>query len=332
MPVDGMLPAGSLYGHALAVGDLDSDGVNDLVVGAPGGETTGNVYVLKGPISASSSAQPVKLPKPTLAAGAGFGSALAIGDFNGDGTPDLAVGAPGDATGKVFIYFGQTSPGFPTSAPVQLTSAALAKLGTSLLAVHRKTGADVLWAGAPNDESLAGQVTIFAFSSDGGLQSYPTKQAGAAALGFGASMALISLDGGMETSVVVIGAPATSANTGAVYFWDSETTNDVAPALTNTGGQPSRFGSSLATSSTQKLFVGAPSFQAGATSMAGEAFASTSLGPFDLFPLYGDDGGQPGGARHRSDPLGSPVAMSWSLALLASIRCACTGAPRARGP
>src|SRR5262245_44012680 len=53
-------------------------------------------------------------------AGAGFGSAVASGDFNGDGFRDMAVGAPVHSgtttphTGKVFVYYG-TAAGEPTS-------------------------------------------------------------------------------------------------------------------------------------------------------------------------------------------------------------------------
>src|SRR5262249_52023400 len=40
----------------------------------------------------------------------GFGSALATGDVDGDGTPDIAVGAPaaGDGAGAVTIWSGRT--------------------------------------------------------------------------------------------------------------------------------------------------------------------------------------------------------------------------------
>ncbi|MBZ0120426.1 MAG: integrin alpha, partial [Sandaracinaceae bacterium] len=43
--------------------------------------------------------------------GGRFGSAVATADFNGDGYPDLAVGAPnevrfGNPVGSVFVYLG----------------------------------------------------------------------------------------------------------------------------------------------------------------------------------------------------------------------------------
>ncbi|MCP4544398.1 MAG: DUF11 domain-containing protein, partial [Chloroflexi bacterium] len=88
--------------------DLNGDGVNDLAVGAylddTGGNKRGAVYVLlmqaDGTVSSS-----VKLAHnlnggPSLADSDRFGTSVSeIGDLNGDGVLDLAVGAYGDDTG-----------------------------------------------------------------------------------------------------------------------------------------------------------------------------------------------------------------------------------------
>jgi hypothetical protein len=96
---------GDLLGAAVAsLGDLDGDGVGDIAIGASGDDTGGTarraVYIqlLKADGTAKSV---VKIAHgstnaPTLANNDLFGSAVtAIGDLDGDGTVDLAVGAKG---------------------------------------------------------------------------------------------------------------------------------------------------------------------------------------------------------------------------------------------
>jgi hypothetical protein len=88
-----------------ARGDFDGDGKADIVVGAPGGDRVRVTYS-----KAKPHAQWITSPDPQSL---DFGESLAIGDFNGDGFADLAVGAPDytsseDSTeqGAVFIYDG----------------------------------------------------------------------------------------------------------------------------------------------------------------------------------------------------------------------------------
>ena len=101
------LIGGDHFGSALAsLGDLDGDGVTDLAVGAPGDGFVGAVWVLF--LNANGTVKAQQKISDTeggftgiLHSGDNLGSALApLGDFDGDGTPDLAVGAPGDDDGE----------------------------------------------------------------------------------------------------------------------------------------------------------------------------------------------------------------------------------------
>lgn len=113
--------SGDRFGHVLASpGDLDSDGVDDLLIGAlftePSGVADqGSAYLLLGPDWASFSGA-ADLPWQAYGEGSGdlFGDALGSGrgDINGDGLPDFAVGAQrhdGGAAdgGRVYLWLGR---------------------------------------------------------------------------------------------------------------------------------------------------------------------------------------------------------------------------------
>jgi len=102
--VGGALEDDDRFGSAVAAGDFNGDGIFDLAVGAPG-ETVGTaggagaVNVLNGS-SGGLGGGPL-FTQSNAEAGDEFGSALAAGDFNGDGIFDLAVGAPGEDVGAL---------------------------------------------------------------------------------------------------------------------------------------------------------------------------------------------------------------------------------------
>ncbi len=99
----------SFFGSSVVnVGDLDGDGVTDLAVGAygdgTGGPRRGAVHILflnaSGTVKSSTKIASGTNGGPTLADYDRFGASLtSMGDLDGDGVTDLAVGANGDDTG-----------------------------------------------------------------------------------------------------------------------------------------------------------------------------------------------------------------------------------------
>ncbi len=105
------LPSSQAFGWALAVvPDVNHDGVDDWLVGAPEGDenatNAGAVHLYSGangvPLLSRRSPHPV--------ANGRFGAAVAgLPDMNGDGRGDLLVGAPGEgesAPGRVYVLSG----------------------------------------------------------------------------------------------------------------------------------------------------------------------------------------------------------------------------------
>jgi hypothetical protein len=109
--VAGTAETGDRFGAALASGDFNCDGVDDLAVGAPGetvdgGERTGVVSVLYGASPGGLSGSGSQLLRQGTGGvpgvpgnGDGFGSSLAAADFDNGFIPcaDLAIGIPDDA-------------------------------------------------------------------------------------------------------------------------------------------------------------------------------------------------------------------------------------------
>jgi hypothetical protein len=200
------------HGGVLAAGDLDADGFGDLAIGRPGATVgsiggAGDVLVMYGSTAGPSDArsQVWSQDSPGILDQAeeywdpddgdvheAFGSHLAIGDFNGDGPADLAVGVPVESlrtgltatsNGAVNVLYGspdgvtaagnqlwhQDSPGVPGAVePGDRFGAALAAGDLD------GDGTDDLAVGAPGEglgtTAAAGSVTIL-YGGQAGLSA-----------------------------------------------------------------------------------------------------------------------------------------------------------------
>ncbi|XP_077978498.1 integrin alpha-8-like [Glandiceps talaboti] len=158
---------GSYFGSALCVTDIDNDGQDDVIVGAPyftekeiGTEKweAGRVYVFYQDANYGFG-EPDRLIGSM--SGARFGTAVvAIGDVNQDGYNDIAVGAPyygEDKKGAVFIYHGSRN-GIRTQISQIVTAS---DINTNL-----RTFGSSLAGGLDMDNNQYPDILVGAYSSD----------------------------------------------------------------------------------------------------------------------------------------------------------------------
>ena len=147
---------GNLRARAIATGDVNGDGISDVVVGAPEATFTvtppagpaqlrtgaGITYVVFGktPLTGAIDTAAGQANVSILGAISGdkLGFSVAVGDVNGDGIDDITMGAPGADfpgaatpppaaradTGAVFVILGATTLGNPTTIDLATTNAA----------------------------------------------------------------------------------------------------------------------------------------------------------------------------------------------------------------
>jgi hypothetical protein len=187
--INGVVQNNDQFGFALAVGDFDDDGFDDLAVGVPGQTVNGkldagSVNVIYGSAEGLSASGDQEWSQDTsgivdaAAEGERFGAVLTAGDFNNDGRDDLAVGVLGEAidgetgAGAVSVIYGTASGLSATNNQIwsQDTSGVDGvphdgeQFGRALFAADfNGDGRDDLAVGTPSDiinSRVAGSVTV----------------------------------------------------------------------------------------------------------------------------------------------------------------------------
>ncbi len=222
------------FGIRSAVGDINGDGIGDLLVTAPyfdetadqvntgrvyaffGSKTLGGAVVIKKDVEAN------VIFKGKQVYGS-FGTSLSVNDFDGDGKNELLVGAGNDyaltmplskyASGRIYVASGaglQSSPSTATFEAVLAGKAADDRLGFEAVALQ-KSGVAVVAPTANTAGLDVGSIAVVPPGS-GTLQSRASGAVEVAIPGspadtlFGAAVALAHLDNDNELDAVA-GAP-----------------------------------------------------------------------------------------------------------------------------
>ena len=221
------------FGKSVAgIGDINGDGIGDLVIGAPGAD---KVYVLSGKDQSllRTISDPDGLSKYQ------FGSTVvAVGDWDGDGFADFAVGAPGIPNvvpqlcvsncqpdpqwGRVFVFSGATGSLIKKINAPETTL--LFGYAIALLGDLNGDGKQVLAIGAPVLGKGLG--SVYAILGTDGTQIWKATETGTGTgpqpiASFGASLAMLRDINGDGKPDLIVGAPfhddGTGKHPGAAY-------------------------------------------------------------------------------------------------------------------
>jgi len=204
------------------LGDMDGDGNDDLVVGSPYNSTyAGNAGVYYGPIT--SDVQGVASDRlEGIASYDYLGGAVAGGDVDGDGTPDLLAGAYG-ADAAYVLYGPVTTTVSATDADVTLSGSSGDYSGQALDIVEDMDadGYDEVVVSAPYYSSYTGYTFVLngPVTADATLASdYDARFVGSSSSYGGRTVAGCDIDGDGNGDLIV-GAPGTGTWKGKAYLF-----------------------------------------------------------------------------------------------------------------
>jgi hypothetical protein len=215
-------PVGAYEGnpHALAVGDVNGDGIPDLIVAADGNRVV-RVLLGNGDGTFQNSLPSIFIPDGPLA--------VALGDFNGDGILDLAATSSFNGTGTLSILLGNGDGTFqaPTTYPVGFVA------NDILVGDVNGDGARDLVVFNRGDNNFQGSISLLYGNGDGTFQNainyppFPGYTISSVALGYVNGDGLLDLvvgnsagAGGSASVVSVLVNQGNDANGHAIFQHD----------------------------------------------------------------------------------------------------------------
>jgi len=247
------------FGTSISIeNDINGDGYADIVVGAPGYNSNSGAVVF---YSGFEFANTTPSLRPTSIepgdAGAEFGQSMAVADMNGDGWPDIIIGAPGynSDSGAVYVYDGRS---FGLIRSVITRGALNTRFGYSVAITDiNGDGTPEIIIGMPSKPGMMSYITVINGKPfiERGAQEVLCDLGGDTGTQFGYSLAAAGDINGDEIPDIIVGEPGANSGLGRVGILDgryildrsvpaSMTSAHIIPAALCTV-PPARFGESV---------------------------------------------------------------------------------------
>lgn len=205
--------AGAGFGSFIStIADVNGDAVEDVVVGAPGSQGTGQVFVFTGTLPAGLSSTPFRSFTGAGTQGRFGRSAVGVGDLTGDGSAEIAVSSRGISTaneGAVSIIDVAGS-----AVIFVIQGAADEDLGASIAGLRDINGDGIrdIVIGAPGANAGRGAIRIFSGANGGLLAAVNGNTDGQS---FGESVSNVGDLNADGFDDILVGAPARRGAGGA---------------------------------------------------------------------------------------------------------------------